>query len=88
MFSPSHWVQGIFGLFFPSLPCCFTLSALPVCEMDEEAALAFYKPAHSYLSKDQPFLIGGPQPVQTPVAEQLQAALPTSPWEKGFDRPW
>lgn len=55
--------------------------------MDEEAALAFYKPAHSYLSKDQPFLIGGPQPVQTLVTEQLQAALPTSPWEKGSDRP-
>lgn len=53
--------------------------------MDEEAALAFYKPAHSYLSKDQPFLIGGPQPVQTLVTEQLQAALPTSPWEKGSD---
>lgn len=48
-------------------PCLAALLSVPYqCEMDEDAILAFYKPAHSYLSKDQPFLIGGPQPVLLP----------------------
>lgn len=49
-----------------TIPALLLYSQCLTSVRDEDAVLAFHKPAHSYLSKDQPFLIGGSQPVFLP----------------------